>query len=167
MSMVIHATITFKKGCATQKASLSSVKNWVLFINQLVSGEREIGWGEYPHFYLKYDIDAYGFPTGTDDRSAPEVKRLTLLRVVQTKAILFLKLMSERVGSDIERPWIWSFNWFLVVLKIIIQFQIRSMSDPTLSDIDWKNKMAWVWTTLKKLPIVGVFSHPVRLVLII
>ena len=25
------------------------------------------------------------------------------LRVVQTQAILFLKLMSERVGSDIER----------------------------------------------------------------
>ena len=23
------------------------------------------------------------------------------------------------------------------------------MSDPTLSDIDFKNKMAWVWTTLK------------------
>ena len=56
-------------------------------INQLISGEREIGWGEYPYFYLKYDIDAYGFPTGTDDRSAPEVKRLTLLRVVHTQAI--------------------------------------------------------------------------------
>ena len=24
----------------------------------------------------------------------------------------------------------------------------RSMPDPTLSDIDFKNKMAWVWTTL-------------------
>ena len=23
------------------------------------------------------------------------------------------------------------------------------MSDPTFSDIDFKNKMAWVWTTLK------------------
>ena len=23
------------------------------------------------------------------------------------------------------------------------------MSDPTLSDIDFKNKMAWVWTTLE------------------
>ena len=22
------------------------------------------------------------------------------------------------------------------------------MSDPTLSDVDFKNKMAWVWTTL-------------------
>ena len=26
------------------------------------------------------------------------------------------------------------------------------MSDPTLSDIDFKNKMAWVWTTLKLDP---------------
>ena len=23
------------------------------------------------------------------------------------------------------------------------------MSDPTVSDIDFENKMAWVWTTLK------------------
>ena len=30
-----------------------------------------------------------------------------LLRVNQTKAILFLKSMSERVGSDIKRLWIW------------------------------------------------------------
>ena len=29
------------------------------------------------------------------------------LRVVQTKAILFLQSMSERVGPDIERLWIW------------------------------------------------------------
>ena len=26
--------------------------------------------------------------------------------------------------------------------------QSRSMSDPTLSDIDFKNKMAWFWTAL-------------------
>ena len=25
------------------------------------------------------------------------------------------------------------------------------MPDPTLSDIDFKNKMAWVWTTFKDL----------------
>ena len=31
-----------------------------------------------------------------------------------------------------------------------IQFKSRSKSDPTLSDIDIKNKMAWVWTALKK-----------------
>ena len=29
-----------------------------------------------------------------------------------------------------------------------IQIQSRSMSDPTLSDIDFKNKMAWAWTAL-------------------
>ena len=31
----------------------------------------------------------------------------------------------------------------------VIEILSRSMSDPTLSDIDFKNKMAWVWTTLK------------------
>jgi len=39
------------------------------------------------------------------------------------------------------------FNRFSVDLEI--QFQSHSMSDPTLCDIDFKNKMAWVWTTLK------------------
>ena len=33
-------------------------------------------------------------------------------------------------------------NRFLVDLEI--QFQSRSMSNPTLSDIDFENKMAWV-----------------------
>ena len=31
------------------------------------------------------------------------------------------------------------------------------MSDPTLSDIDFKNKMTWEWTTLKKS--LDLFSH--------
>ena len=30
----------------------------------------------------------------------------------------------------------------------VIEIQSRSMSDPTFSDIDFKNKMIWVWTTL-------------------
>ena len=47
------------------------------------------------------------------------------LRVVQTQAILFLKSISERDGSDSE-------------------FQNRCMADPPLSDIDFKNKMTWV-----------------------
>ena len=34
-------------------------------------------------------------------------RSLEKLWVDQTQAILFLKSMSERVGSDIERPWIW------------------------------------------------------------
>ena len=38
---------------------------------------------------------------------------------------------------------------FESILKFIIQFQSRCMSVPTLSDIDFKNKMIWVWTTLK------------------
>ena len=33
----------------------------------------------------------------------------------------------------------------------IIQIQGRSVSDLTLSDIDVKNKMAWVWTTLNNI----------------
>ena len=40
------------------------------------------------------------------------------------------------------------FNRFWVDLEI--QFQSRSMSDPTLFDIDFKNKMALVGTTLKE-----------------
>ena len=39
------------------------------------------------------------------------------------------------------------FNRFWVDLEI--KFQSRSMSDPPLSDINFKNKMARVWTTLK------------------
>ena len=31
----------------------------------------------------------------------------------------------------------------------IILFQSRCMSDPSISDIDFKNKMALIWTTLK------------------
>ena len=31
----------------------------------------------------------------------------------------------------------------------VIEIQSRSMSDPTLSDNDFKNRMTWVWTTLK------------------
>ena len=30
------------------------------------------------------------------------------------------------------------------------------MSDPTLSDIDFKNKMAWMWTTLNKAICVSI-----------
>ena len=37
---------------------------------------------------------------------------------------------------------------------MVIQIQSRSMSDPTLSDIDFKNRMAWVWTTLKPYQII-------------
>ena len=38
------------------------------------------------------------------------------------------------------------------LLDLESKFQSRSMSDPSNSDIDFKNKMAWVWTTLKGLP---------------
>ena len=47
----------------------------------------------------------------------------------------------------------------------VIRIQSRSMSDPTLSDIDFKNKMALAYTTVKQIGIirmymvVGVFTH--------
>ena len=44
----------------------------------------------------------------------------------------------------------------------VIQIQSRSMSDPTFSDIEFKIKMAWIWTTLKFLPgkvFEGVQNH--------
>ena len=34
---------------------------------------------------------------------------------------------------------------------ILSQFQRRYLSDPTLSDMELKNKMDWVWTTLNLL----------------
>ena len=49
-----------------------------------------------------------------------------ILRAVQTKTIQFSQSISESDGHD------------------FIQSQSRYMSDPALSDIDFKNKMAWV-----------------------
>jgi len=72
------------------------------------------------------------------------------LRVVQTQAILFLESMSEIDESDIQRRWNWMRN-FQIDSETIEDDIIPSptMSDPPLSDIDFRNKMAWVWTTLK------------------
>jgi len=47
--------------------------------------------------------------------------------------------MSERVGKIDSKS----------IEDGVIWIQSRSMSDPTLSDIDFKSKMAWVWTTVK------------------
>ena len=66
--------------------------------------------------------------------------------------------MSERVGSDIERLRILNHAISIDLEKFIIQFQSRSMSDPTLSDIDFKNEMAWVWSPDSGLPLK--FSNP-------
>ena len=44
--------------------------------------------------------------------------KIHLLRVVQTQAILLLKSMSERVGSDMKRLWILNNNSYLYRLKI-------------------------------------------------
>ena len=43
----------------------------------------------------------------------------------------------------------------------MIQFQSRCVSDPYLADIDFKNKMVWGWTTLKRHLVValGISDH--------
>ena len=64
-------------------------------------------------------------------------------------AILFLKSMSERGGSDILRLWIWIFNRFWVDLEIHHSISESLFVGSDSSDIDFKNKMVWVWTTLK------------------
>ena len=74
------------------------------------------------------------------------------LRIVQTEAILFLKSISERGGSDIGRLWN-LISRSKLIEDGVIYIQSRSMSDPPLSDIDIKHKMAWVWTTLKNCEI--------------
>ena len=86
-----------------------------------------------------------------------------ILRVVQTQAILFLKWVSERGGSDTERPRIWMMSSsidFESISKFIIQFQSRCMSDPILFDIDVKNGLYLdpeeitrrnIWTTKNTL----------------
>ena len=63
-----------------------------------------------PDFKIKNILCDVGSPCGADDLiKALESKGLSLgfkmrlLRVVQTQTILFLKSMSARVGSDIER----------------------------------------------------------------
>ena len=40
-------------------------------------------------------------------------------------------------------------NFWIDIKTNVIQIQGRFMSDPTLSDIDFKNKMAWALTSLK------------------
>ena len=60
--------------------------------------------------------------------------------VVEIQDILFFNSMSETDGSDIEWPWILIWNRLWLDLEIL--FQSCCMSDPTFSDIDFKNEMA-------------------------
>ena len=60
--------------------------------------------------------------------------------------------MWEKDGSDIQRL------WNLIVEFLIIEFQNRSISDPSLSDIDFKNKMALGWTTLNIVYVIKYVS---------
>ena len=63
-------------------------------------------------------------------------------RIRHTTTLNLHKVIFNRFGVDLE-----------------IQFQSRCMSDPTLSDIDFRNKMAWVWTTLNLNEIFHRKSH--------
>ena len=58
--------------------------------------------------------------------------------------------MSERVGPDMSRH-----RTTLRLNDEILDSKRRSMSNPTLSDIDFKNKMAWVRTSLENFQYNG------------
>ena len=69
--------------------------------------------------------------------------------------ILFLKSCRKDV-SDIERLWKWMRNLKFRISRstqnrLNIQIQSHFISDPPFSDIDFKNKMAWVRTALRKI----------------
>ena len=75
--------------------------------------------------------------------------------VVRAQAISFSKAksMSETDESDLQRRWNLMMNFWIDPKSIedgIIEIQSHSMPDPLLSDIDFKNEMAWVWTTLHR-----------------
>ena len=75
------------------------------------------------------------------------------LRVVQTQSILFLKLMSERVGSDIERLWNWisrsTQNYLKMTPFKLRVVPCRNRLFPTLiSKIKWLESelpLSWQW----------------------
>ena len=48
-----------------------------------------------------------------------------------------------------------------LIEDVVIQIQSRSMSDPPLSDIDFKNKMAWVWSPDSGLSLKNVISFDI------
>ena len=81
------------------------------------------------------------------------VKCVFGLRVVQTQPFYFWNQCRKETYptySDSEIQWWIKDNLKITMKDNFIQIQSRSMSDPTFSDIDLKNKMAWVWTILKQ-----------------
>ena len=69
---------------------------------------------------------------------------LRYLRVVQTH--LGKSRIRHRMTPNFESRHLQS-----ILKDDFIQIESRSMSDPLLSDIDFKNKMASVWTSFKYL----------------
>jgi len=91
---------------------------------------------------------------------------LSFSRLVQIQAILFWNSMAQRDGYDIQRLWNWMMKFKIDSKSTeddIIQIQSRSMSDPPLCAIDFKNKMEWVWsplwTTLKSFHVFIVWKR--------
>ena len=59
-------------------------KNYGSNNNSIILGRKGYGWGEYPHYYLNYDIGKYGFPEGTDGRIATQVNMILKISHVGT-----------------------------------------------------------------------------------
>ena len=81
---------------------------------------------------VKTDYDDFGFKGSSDPSHFIFDFNVGKSRIRHTLTLNFNDAILNLFWADLE-----------------IQFQSRSMSDPTLSDIDFKNKMTVVWTTLK------------------
>ena len=88
-------------------------------------------------------------------------------RLVQTQAILFFNQCRKRSDPTKNDSEMMNFSIESKLIEDnVIQIQSRSMSDPLLSDIDFKNKTAWVWTTLNiSIITVGTLSPTEMMVL--
>ena len=87
----------------------------------------------------------------------PQPFKIWKFLVAQTQAILFLKSMSENVGSDLKGLWIWMSSFSINFDSR--WFQSLCMSDPPHSDIDFKNKMGLVWGILKNLIVELIWEY--------
>ena len=76
-----------------------TVQDWVVWISALESSSARVN-------FVKIPRDPW-----TDRKTV--LPGETILMVVQIQAILFLKSMSERFGSDIQRLWNWILNFLI------------------------------------------------------
>ena len=74
---------------------------------------------------------------GSDDRRIPGLIKGSSYQ----SQFIFEIIVGKRRIPDIKRLWIWMMNILIdskLIEDVVIQIQSRSMSDPTLSDIDLK-----------------------------